>query len=89
MVKEEDRKYFGISHRSMELRMRRMPMGFLNSPSIWQKNMTAAIWIPVQKAFHLRFPLEAELSHIAVYMDDIFFGNQNRGTTFVPFADSF
>ena len=78
MVKEEDRKYFGISHRSMKLRMRRMPMGFLNSPSIWQKNMTAAIWIPVQKAFHLRFPLEAELLHIAVYMDDIFLATKTE-----------
>ena len=78
MVKEEDRKYFGISHRSMELRMRRKPVGFLNSPSIWQKNMTAAIRIPVQKTFHLRFPLEAELSHIAVYMDDIFLATKTE-----------
>ena len=52
--------------------MRCMPMGFINSPSIWQKNMNAAIWEPVQQFFHKQYPDEKSSSHLAIYMDDIF-----------------
>ena len=52
--------------------MRCMPMGFINSPSIWQKNMNAAIWEPVQQLFHKQYPDEKSSPHLAIYMDDIF-----------------
>ena len=71
-VKKEDRTYFGIAHHSLQLCMRCMPMGYLNSPSIWQRNMNAAIWEPVQTAFHRRFPETTSEKHLAIYMDDIF-----------------
>ena len=71
-VAEDDRQFFGISHPTKEIRMRCMPMGFINSPSIWQKNMNAAIWEPVQQFFHKQYPDEKSSSHLAIYMDDIF-----------------
>ena len=71
-VAEDDRQFFGISHPTKEIRMRCMPMGFINSPSIWQKNMNAAIWEPVQQLFHKQYPDEKSSSHLAIYMDDIF-----------------
>ena len=49
-----------------------MPRGFINSPSVWQKNMNAAIWEPVQQLFHKQYPDEKSSSHLAIYMDDIF-----------------
>ena len=52
--------------------MRCMPMGFINSPSIWQKNMNVAIWEPVQQFFHKQYPDEKSSSHLAIYKDDIF-----------------
>ena len=52
--------------------MRCMPMGFIDFPSIWQKNMNAAIWKPVQQLFHKRYPDERSSIHFAIYMDDIF-----------------
>ena len=71
-VAEDDRQFFGISHPTKEIRMRCMPMGFINSPSIWQKNMNAAIWEPVQQLFYKQYPDEKSSSHLAIYMDDIF-----------------
>ena len=71
-VAEKDRQFFGISHPTKEIRMRCIPMGFTNSPSIWEKNMNAAIWEPVQQLFYKRYPDERLSSHLAIYMDDIF-----------------
>ena len=65
-VAEEDRQFFGISHPTKEIRMRCMPMGFINSPSIWQKNMNVAIWEPVQQFFHKQYPDEKSSSHLAI-----------------------
>ena len=69
---EEDRQFFGISHPTKEIRMQCMPMGFINSPSIWQKNINAAIWEPDQQLFYKRYPDERSSFHLAIYMDDIF-----------------
>ena len=52
--------------------MQCMPMGFINSPSIWRKNMNAAIWEHVQQLFHKQYPDEKSSSYLAIYMDDIF-----------------
>ena len=52
--------------------MRCMPMGFINSPLIWQKSMNAAIWEPVQQLFYQQYPNERSSSHLVIYMDDIF-----------------
>ena len=71
-VREVDRIYFGVSHPTKDIHMRCMPMGFINSPAIWQKNMNIAIWHSIQKAFHDQYPSEKDYSHLAIYMDDIF-----------------
>ena len=46
--------------------------GIYQLPSIWQKNMNAAIWEPVQQLFHEQYPDEKSSSHLAICMDDIF-----------------
>ena len=71
-VAQKYRQYFRISHPIKEIRMRCMPMGFINSPSIWQKNMNAVIWEPVRQLFYKQYPDKGLSSHLAIYMDDIF-----------------
>ena len=56
LVKESDRQYIGIPHESMNLRARRMPMGYSNSPSIWQRNMNEALLRPMSVFMAFRKP---------------------------------
>ena len=75
-VDPSSRKYFGISYASKQLRMRSMPMGYKNSPSIFQRNMIECIMIPIQNAFNQRTKTTDQ--NVAIYMDDIFLATETK-----------
>ena len=75
-IEEDARRFFGISHASRKIRMRKMGMGFTNSPSIWQRNMNVDVEKPVRDAYCATLsPQErsdpSACNVIKIYMDDI------------------
>ena len=76
-VSPESRTYFGISHQSKKLRMRRMPMEFKNSSSVWQRNMNHDILELVLQEYRKRLAMDEpsnplNTNVLSIYMDDIF-----------------
>ena len=75
-IKKSDRSFFGISHAFRKIRMRKMGMGFTNSPSIWQRNMNVDVEKPVRDAYIATLSTHDRLNPhatnvIKIYMDDI------------------
>ena len=81
-VAEAAQKYFGIPHPELQLRMRKMPMGYKNGPAIWQRIMNHDVLTPVRKRFasRLNISLAEATNCIVAYIDDIFLATNDKAS---------
>ena len=73
-VAPSSRHFFGIPHASKRLYMRKIPMGFKNSPAVWQRIMNHDVFDPVRHEMSklCGLPLQQTTTMITAHIDDIF-----------------